>query len=384
MGITGRVPEAFLPILAELEANAVHYFGKPVTSLQPVRMVAGRYSRVLRLRVEAGDRSTWIFVKHYHASTHTPEEAVRFRRYVVREFERTTLASRYATPSAGVVRIIACLPDHFALVTEEAEGVRLDRLFRQLALVRTKARTERVQRALTQVARWIRDFQAGVPVVKTRVRDYRRYIDIRLQEMIARQQAWFGEADRAAVLAFFDAQHARLRSDDLALVPLHGDLCPSNILARDDGVTILDMATSDDGTRYHDLTHLLFHVELAGRRFGFGRTLVQRLTRALLDGFEPGLDSSTPLLRILLLQHAICHLADLSLRWHHPPHALRAWRSRNQIAWCLEVAGVRAPRQGWRADAQPDLSGAPHHREVISDECPQGCVPRPVEQRTKL
>lgn len=331
---------AFLPIIQQLESNGVHYFGKALSRVEPTEELTGRFSRVLRLRIETGGRILLVFVKRYEARSGTPDEEVRFRRYVTTEFARTMLALQCSTKSAGVARPVACLPDQFALVTEGAEGVGLDRLFKRLAFIRTPSACEHIQRSLGRVAGWLRQFQAGVPVVKTRPRDYRRYLDVRLQELAAHHWGGFGEAERTAALACFDENCARLCPGDLVLVPIHGDLCPPNILVRDDGVTVLDLGMSGDGTRYHDLAHLYLHVELAGRHLRLRRPLVNRLNAALLKGFEPNLDVRAPLFRVMVLQHVICYLSQIARQEREAQSAIHKWRLRRRMAWCLELAGI--------------------------------------------
>ena len=337
---SGRVSPGFLPILAHLESNALLLFGDPLTRLEADREVTGRFSRVLRVRVLGAVAVRAIYIKRYEPRSGAPEEELRFRTYVQREFERLHLAARSATEYAGVPRPIAYLPDHFAVVTEEADGVGLDRMLKRLSILRSDSIAETVERAMRGVGQWLYRFQAEMPVTTTRVRNYRDYLDIRLRELVDTAGNAFREADRRAALAFFDAQAPQLSPDDLAPVAIHADLCPSNVLVRKSGVTLLDLGMSANGTRYHDLTHLFMHLELAGRRFHLGRTLIDRFQRALVDGYEPGLDVNAPLFRIMLLQHTMCHLAEVARLNGRPANVLATWRARRRVAECFEIGGV--------------------------------------------
>jgi hypothetical protein len=334
----------FLPVLEHLQSNSVQLFGSPLSSVEPTLELTGLYSRVLRVRIDAGGRVTSIFIKRYEPRSGTSEETARFRRYVDREYSRLLLAAGCATESASVARPIAFLPEHFALITEQAHGVPLQGLFKRLAILRTPAARDKVQQALAHVASWLRNFQAAVPPNKARTRDQRKYLDIRLLELVDLHRPGFGEAERAAVLECFDAHLARLAPADLAPVASHGDLCPSNILVHDNGVTVLDLAMSTDGTRYQDLSHLSFHVELAGRRFLFGSTLVDRLRSGLLHAFESGLDAHTPLFRISHMHHAVCHLAELARHQRVLSKPVSEWRWKSRVAWCMNAMGVRSGR----------------------------------------
>ncbi|MHC0039789.1 hypothetical protein, partial [Pseudoneobacillus sp. C159] len=90
-----------------------------------------------------------------------------------------TRARALPVPAAGVPQPIACLPDRFAIVTEEASGLPLQRLLKQLCVVRTSGSVTATLRALYRVGRWVRHFQETVPILD-RPSNLRRYLDVRL------------------------------------------------------------------------------------------------------------------------------------------------------------------------------------------------------------
>jgi Ser/Thr protein kinase RdoA (MazF antagonist) len=326
-------------VLDHLKMNSERYFGQ-VAALQPLREVIGPASRVVRARLQLPGRDVIVYVKFYKQNA-SPEERRRFEKYIRTEFNRTTLARRVATAAAGVPTPLACIPEQLALVTQEAAGTTLARLLRQMCVVRTPATGRATLRALHRVGRWLRQFQDGVPTLGLDAANLRTYLDVRLTRLVAQQRRTFTPADRQAVLDFHDRHAARLTADDLRVVPIHADLCPTNILVRSDGITVLDLASSSDGARYCDVAHLYMHLAFAGRRFHLGHTLTDHMQRVLLDGFERGLRADAPLFRLLLLQHLACYLMWISTHPRYDRSTIGEWRFGRAITRCWSMVGIR-------------------------------------------
>jgi Ser/Thr protein kinase RdoA (MazF antagonist) len=324
-------------VLDHLKSNSQQYFGQ-VAHVDPLREVIGPASHVVRARLHLDGREVMIYVKVY--APDSSDDRARFRRYVTTEFERTRLARKFATAAANVPVPLACLADHYALVTEEASGVTLARMLKQLCLARTPSGHGTVLCALHRVGRWLREFQAGVPPLGFDVADLRAYLDVRLTRLVSQGRRSFDEASRRAVLAFHDTHAARLTASDLRVVPIHADLCPSNILVRPDGITVLDLANSCDGARYCDVAHLYMHLAFADQRFRFGPRLLGQMQRHLLESVEPELTPEAPLFRLLLLQHLACYLAWVSTLPRYDRSALGEWRFRRVLARCWSLAGI--------------------------------------------
>lgn len=325
-------------VFDHLTSHSQRYFGE-VAALQPLREVVGPASRVVRARLQLQGRDVIVYVKLYERNA-SPEDRSRFEKYVTNEFHRTTLARRFSTAGADVPEPIVCIPEQLALVMQEAAGTTLARLLRQLCILRTPSTGRAVLRALHRVGRWLRQFQEGVPTRGLNAADLRTYLDVRLKRLLDQQRRAFTQADRQAVLDFHDRHAALLAADDLRIVPIHADLCPTNILVRPGGITVIDLASSCDGSRYCDVAHLYMHLAFAGRRFRLGRTLTDHMQRVLLDGFERGLRADAPLFRLMLLQHLACHAMWISTHARYDRSALGEWRFGRALARCWSMAGV--------------------------------------------
>ncbi len=335
----GPVSSRAAGVLRQIQSNSLQHFGHAV-AIEPLAEVMGTYSRVVRARLHLPSGSVDAYVKLYEPRQDSLEEQVRFRRYVVTEYERTRLARLCATPCATVPAPLACLPDELLVITQEAAGVPLQARLRHVALVRTPRNTNALVTDLRRTGEWLRAFQQGVPVFGKDLQDFREYLDIRLRRLVAFGRPSFTESERRAFLDAHDDSVARMTPDEFRWVSIHADLCPSNILVRDDAVTVIDFAASTDGARCWDVAHLVMHVRYAGRRFGFGRRLTSRLVRALLDGFDPALDERHPAFRFAMLPQVACYLNAAVAAGVYDRGMLPGYRFRRDVALGMAMAGL--------------------------------------------
>ena len=330
----------FEPVLARLKLDSTAI---PDSSarLQPWRQFSGPFSRVLHVRIAAASPREDLFVKVFVPETDTPEEIARQRRYFDSECTRSAQANAALAGHSGLraPRIVAAFEDLLAIVSERETGVSLERLFKRLVLRRSAGALRQTEAALTRVGQWVRGFQDGVPVRNPAFqKDYREYLDVRLRRLVETNGGAFTRAHRQKFLDAFDASAARLAPDDLRLVPIHADLCPSNVLVRDDGITVLDFAMSSDGNRFMDIAQLDLHLRSMCSRWRLGDAVTERLQTALFAGFDPDLRPDLPLFRLMTLQHTVCQLTLCAVPARGPMRLLQERRLRRRIAWSLRVA----------------------------------------------
>ncbi len=331
---------AFEPVLERLQRDST-VIPDPCARLQPWRQFSGPYSRVLQLRVAAPSPHEDLFVKMFVPEKDTPDEIARQKRYFNSERTRATQANAALAnrPGLRAPRIVAAFEDLLAIVSEREKGVRLDRLFKRLVLLRSAAALRQTEAALTRVGQWVRAFQDGVAVRNPAYRrDDREYLDVRLRNLTETPGGAFTGAHRRMLLETYDTWTARLVPDDFRVVPIHADLCPSNVFVRDDGITVLDFAMSCDGNQFMDLAQLDMHLRSMCNRWRVADAVTQRLERALFSGFDPNLRSDLPLLRLMLLRHGVCHLMMCAAPARGPMRLLHRRGVRRRVAWTLHEA----------------------------------------------
>jgi ribosome modulation factor len=279
-----------------------------------VHRAAGSTTSVTRVRVQTSSGPSDLFVKRYVPPDRQPETIARVQRYFTSECQRSAQActALAGQPSLRAPTVLASFPDLLVIVSAAEEGVGLDRVLRSALLFGREPAIRRATGALVRVGEWVRRFQAGVPIRNGRTpRDVREYIDVRLRGLGARGHRSFRDADRSALLEVVDRLIASIPPDDFRVVAVHADLCPANILVRHDGISVLDFQMSSDGNRMADLAHLRFHVYKSAARWRGGADIRSRLERALLSGYEAGLNGAHPLFKLMTLQQNVCWLTEI-------------------------------------------------------------------------
>jgi hypothetical protein len=215
----------------------------------------------------------------------------------------------------GTVRPVACFPDLLTIVTEEASGEPLSRvLSRQATWLRSTETIDRLTTAAARIGGWVRSYQSlDQDRGRLSLADMRDYVDVRLLKLV-RGRSGFGAADRRRALGYFDRVAGEVPEAELAAVRVHADLCPGNVLLHANGITVLDFSAAKRGAIYHDLAHMYMQIDLLRAKPFFRASVIQRLQRALLAGFDPGLDPACPMFRLMMLQHVACHFAGLVVR----------------------------------------------------------------------
>lgn len=266
------------------------------------------YSTVVRLRIQTPGRTpSYAFVKIYKERPALPYEIPRPPAEVVREeFDATSRlhAALAGRPGLSAPRPIASLPEHGAIVTQELEGTPLDRLLR-----RPPSAAPTLEAVATRIGVWLRAYQrTGGSCGPWSLDATRAYLDDRLRHL-ARD---LGEPARTRALDLFGRIADGLAPAAEPLVPIHADLCPGNIMVTPGGgVAVLDFATAQAGTRYHDVAHLYMHLELARQRARRRGTALAPVQATLLASFDRADAVRHPLFRLMLLQHTVCHVTHL-------------------------------------------------------------------------
>jgi Ser/Thr protein kinase RdoA (MazF antagonist) len=239
----------------------------------------------------------------------------------------------------AAVRPLALLPEYRALATEEVPGRPLGELLADFS--QPEGWLEAVAR---RVGRWVRAYQTVVEAGgRIELSQLRAYLDDRLRLLEGRV---LSSSDRRATLTRFDDLCREIGVSTAPVVAIHADLGPMNIIVDQNGrVAVLDFTMAKTGTIHHDLSHVYFHLELLAARNRKRRLLVPSLQRAMLEGYRPGLTAAEPLFRLMLLQHAVCHIALLAERRFPVVDAAYRWFLRRRWQLCERICAASPETQ---------------------------------------
>jgi aminoglycoside phosphotransferase (APT) family kinase protein len=343
-----RWPERFRPVLAKLTAQLAERHGR-APSILAVRELQRPFSTVLRVRIVTRSERRFAYVKIIQPRADTPEEHAATRRNVEREYRVTSDVRDILknVPGLGAVVPIACIPEEWALVTEEVPGTTLARV---LSLEGSGWPAERKQARLEQTLRraaaWLqlmqRRMRAGREMTAETIR---RYLDRRIAQLSTSPGGTLTPSGRSRVEACRDRLLDEACRTGVQGVWIHADFCPDNLIAGTDAMTVLDFTMAGAGTRYHDLAHLYLSLDALRAKPWFKHSIVDRWQEALLEGFERGLTPRHPLFVLARFQHVLCHLVALQQTGGQLARFVAGWRRRRYRAWLTEVAGL--DRESW-------------------------------------
>ena len=326
-----RSGDAFATIFEALRRDQSTEFGEPEATIELLARVDCPFSTVQRLRIQTRGRSVTAYAKILKPYGATPEELAMADRMLRREFNATSALYQRLRQDAeiGAVRPIAFLPEHRTVVTEEIPG----RPFSEL-LASASSATDDLRAVARRVGGWIRVYQSlGVSAKAINLAERRVYLDDRLRQLEGRvispaeRQGVTGELRRAGGAP-------RNGSDG---VPIHADLTPENIVVDATGrIAVLDFTMAKTGAACHDISHMYFHLEMSGLWQRKGE-MMRDLERALLAGYSPALSERDAMFQLMLIQHIVCHVAQLAAR--RVPVVDRAYRWFLRRRWqaCLRM-----------------------------------------------
>ena len=320
----------FGPVLAALATDGSTPFGAPGARVERLRRIEGPFSAVQHVRVSTPAQTTHAYIKILKPRRPGEEELARIDRMLKREYlaTRALYEALEADHALGAVRPLALLADHRALVTEEVPG----RPFAELLVEHTRP-FEHLTAVASAIGRWIRLYQGlGDSGGRIELAERRQYLDDRLRLLVGRV---LSPAEREGTLHRFDELARAVGSPSVEAVLIHADLTPLNIIVDEAGrTTVLDFTMAKTGTRFHDLSHVYFHLQLmAARRRGREESF-RALQQALLSGYAPAITTEEPLFRLMLLQHAVCHVALLAERRVPVLDAAYRWFMRRRWRLC--------------------------------------------------
>lgn len=343
--------ERFAPVLRRLEDEGQYLFGAPVMAVEVLSVEARPFSEVARVRVSTGSRAVLAFVKMFRLKDDAPRHLAMMRERIERDFETSLRVSTALASVEGcaAVRPLACLPEHLALVTEEAGGETLSALLERRLSWRDPAAAADMEPVFERVGRWLNVFQACQPVGGEMTTEaILAYLEVRLRRLGGFRSA-FDDRCQQRVVEHVRSLVAQLAPQDLQERAVHGDFALGNVLVDGERVTVLDFAMASRGLRLHDLAHAWLQLDLLCAKPKFRPSAVRRLHAALLRGYDPTLETAHPLFRLLVLQHVLTHLTA-SYRREEP------WWTRPYSAW------VRRRHWQWLASGVPGLADNLHRR----------------------
>ncbi len=296
-------------------------YGWRNVQLRHIQTIKRVYSSVIEVHITASNHEPVdAFIKIYSPIKGTSSDEINRR--VEQDFKISGMlyGKMKDDPELSVVRPLVYLPEFMTIVTEKSPGIQFQELLNKSARYYPSkdARTE-LEKICFNCGRWLKLFQDitclhydGALNTDEMLQDYER----RTKWLVGSEKIPFDEQQRSKILHYVRSTKEALPPDMLIVSGVHGDFGPGNLLADETNVIVLDFAMYRYGSIYMDLTYFWHQLETLLLKPIFRPSVVTRLQRALLDGYDKSLHEkkpfqTLPLFKIFRIQHLVTRLAGM-------------------------------------------------------------------------
>lgn len=309
-----RLPPSLAAVIDRLRDEPAHPWARDVDIL-PLEVAYREASCVVRVCLRSPIGTSYAYVKQVIPRSDSSEHRDLARQRLIRDYHTTARFHAAFSTHLGLaaVKPLACLPDDLVIVTEEVQGETLSAVLERDAGW-GNGRLDSLVPLLRRVGEWVRAFQGFETTHQTiSLTGMRDYLDARLTRLVNSGTPWVGASDRRRLLSVFDSNARDVPSEDLDEVLVHADLSPANVIVSSAGITLLDFAMASYGGKYLDVSRLFTQLDFLLAKPKFRPSTVRALQHSLLAGFDSTLTPRRPLFRLFVLQHRVCHVANLAL-----------------------------------------------------------------------
>jgi hypothetical protein len=336
------VESGFSEAIYQLRKNAHKYFGAcKVLSIDPVSLMQGRHSQILKARVTFKAGSLSICMKRMKSSGNAIEHRRRLERRIENEFAAATMiyeSFKHCSQDYNCVKPIACFPADLILVMEECAGEPLMRLISTRAKFWPRLKIRKALGGYCYLSgKWLKIFQQLTIKDDARLDpgDLAQYIDVRLQKLVARSAIPFSETLRSRILTFLEAKAPQLAATDLVIAGVTGDFVPANVLVERERVAVLDFGMFNYGSIFQDLAQYYQHIDFFRQKLIYSPAMISELQEAFLRGYDPNFDSSKALFSVFRVRAVVNRLSATTVRkWATLPLHVRLF---NRWAFRLQL-----------------------------------------------
>jgi len=324
--------------------------GPVVTSIEPLKVLNRRLSFIMHCRIVTDDgrnRLAWVKILNPSAN---PE--INQRR-VARDFDLNShlYGAIDTTGQFLVPEPVYHSPEHRLIVTGHIMGSVLQKKVESHARGLTSARDIRwLEHDCRLAGEWLRSFQAltegycpgqehGIELM--RVKGAGRIVEqtmSRLRQLVNEDPRLLEPSLVSEIEQFLNTNLADSKFDTETVYSIHGDFFAGNLMVDSETIAGLDFESATWGSPLFDPSYFIFQLETLQEKLRYRSSVVSQLADAFLGGY--GIDTDhkhfwthRPVLRILLLSHAVSRLLSLAgnRRWTSARGIYRRMIARNLI-----------------------------------------------------
>lgn len=268
-------------------------------------------SQIVRVKHQTQDGYDVVLIKML--MDRNEEERARHRVLIRNEYD--TLKRLYGmgpSTDCSVIRPLALMEDHLALISQYVDGKRFDDLFLEDAFLSFGKSLERYERSFYHVGKWL-SFLADFT---TSAGDAWPYLERKAERARTLASEVFSEkGEYRHFLAHLSMLLDRIQPGSFRLSMCHGDFIPSNFILSGDRIFVTDFSDQHEGVVQEDVAKCYQWMEsYRDRRPWVKEDEIDLLQSSFLKGFLGKSDSNDPVLMLFRILDMLENLRSLRAR----------------------------------------------------------------------
>jgi hypothetical protein len=302
-------------ILRFLQQGEGEYFNAKVLDFEILQFEERPASQIFKIKVLLELCNKNIFVKISRLCNNISIDELQKK--IVREYEigKMVYSNLCETTKYSAIKMIACFPEYYALITEECQGDSLSSIVIKYGkLYPDKQRCNYLKSVCYNCGLLLKNIQDTTGQEKIfDLYGLIEYIDIRLKKLVTDEMTIFDEKMRQGILEYLRKQTVMVNKDDLRVAGAHGDFGPNNILVENQTVKIMDYADFQYSSIYQDITYFYQRLENFMHKPIFRPRTIHSLQDAFCQGYSSEIIINNPIFMMFRVRHVINNFRSILL-----------------------------------------------------------------------
>lgn len=318
--------QTFQQVLDNLRENHQSYFESRATPQFGVDQTADHpNSRIARLRVKWEHGERMLFLKLLYpdqvdgrtnrSDREYKEQQIRAEYEVLKKLDRAFAGHQ----TLGVIKPVACFPEHLALVTEEQPGIKFSSIIGNVKIFSKREEIKEVVQWVQLCGSWLRHFQTFVPgngkFVEFSFDEILDFCEVRLGLLTQFRQGEFTNSFCQSIRHFLREQVEQTKQETMEIIGRHNDFGPYNMILTGQKLVLLDFAGFGFGPSCWDYVKFWCGLDQIRGSLLVSDKTVDQLQEAFISGYGKMLDPNTPLFAIYRLGYILDQMGDIWQDW---------------------------------------------------------------------
>lgn len=294
--------------------------GRP--SIADMRITRHTYSQTIQLEIHMGNKKKRVYVKIPITDEHNKQFVIQ-RLSTEYDILKDLYKAFLPYDNISVVKPVAFLAEHNAIVTEEAPGNTLQ------DLIGTRAKIFTISRDAVQLehycylcGQWLAIFHSITKKGQEpfRIESVLRYCDYRLGLLARTPNSGIDDLFRGRILDCLNVLAQRIPPESNIIAGRHNDYAPHNVIVNDGKISVLDFNMYDQESIYYDICNFWHKLESMKISPLYSSDKIAQLQNQFFEGYGQSVDLKFPGFIIAQYRFTVTKMATMAGSQIRMPH----------------------------------------------------------------